>query len=101
MKRLTSIIAAALMATACVDDLDQMPHIESTAASVYTSAENYKSVLANLYAAFVINGQEKGGGNADLSSNNGQDYLRDGFNLQEDGTDELACVWLEGDKVND
>lgn len=101
MKRLTSIIAAALMATACVDDLDQMPHIESTAASVYTSAENYKGVLAKLYAAFVINGQEKGGGNADLSSNNGQDYLRDWFNLQEDGTDELACVWLEGDKVND
>jgi hypothetical protein len=47
----------------------------------------------------VINGQEKGGGNEDLSSNNGQDYMRCLFNLQESATDELASTWLDGDQV--
>ncbi|MDP4277029.1 MAG: RagB/SusD family nutrient uptake outer membrane protein, partial [Bacteroidota bacterium] len=37
----------------------------------------------------------------DLSSNRGYDYMRSYFNLQECGTDELACTWLEGDKVGD
>jgi len=82
-------------------DLDQMPVTETTSEDVYTTAENYRAVLGKLYVAFVINGQEKGGGNADLSSNNGYDYMRAYFNLQESGTDELAPTWLEGDKVTD
>lgn len=87
--------------TACVSDLDQLPHTEETASDVYKEAANYKAVLGKLYTSFVINGQEKGGGNEDLSSNNGQDYMRCFFNLQECGTDEIASTWLEGDKVAD
>ena len=86
---------------ACTGDLDQLPHTEDTASDVYKEAANYKAVLGKLYTAFVINGQEKGGENEDLSSNNGQDYMRCFFNLQECGTDELASTWLEGDKVTD
>jgi len=85
----------------CTDDLNQSPHAETTSGDVYDSVSNYESVLAKLYASFVITGQEKGGGNVDLTSNSGQDYMRCYFNLQECGTDELASTWLEGDKVKD
>ncbi len=95
------LLAGGLGLFSCTGDLDQVPHVETTSADVYAEAGNYKSVLAKIYASLVINGQEKGGGNADLSSNNGQDYMRCYFNLQECGTDELASTWLEGDKVGD
>lgn len=95
------LFAGALTFSSCTDDLNQVPHIETTSANVYNEPANYKQVLAKLYASFVINGQEKGGGNADLNSNNGQDYMRCYFNLQECGTDEVASTWLEGDKVGD
>ncbi len=95
------MIASILSLSACEGDLDQYPHTDTTSASVYVNAENYKMVLGKIYASFVINGQEKGGGNSDLSSNSGQDYLRCYFNLQECGTDEVASTWLEGDKVSD
>ncbi|MDA3816990.1 MAG: RagB/SusD family nutrient uptake outer membrane protein [Prolixibacteraceae bacterium] len=96
-----SLILIMILFVSCVDDLDQMPNTETTSEDVYAEADNYKSVLAKIYASFVINGQEKGGGNEDLSSNNGYDYLRCYFNLQECGTDEVASTWLEGDKVAD
>lgn len=85
----------------CTDDLDQYPHEETTSKDVYTTVANYKSVLGKIYVSFVTTGQEKGGGNPDLDSNMGQDYMRCYFNLQEAGTDEVASTWLEGDKVSD
>ncbi|MBQ4286174.1 MAG: RagB/SusD family nutrient uptake outer membrane protein [Bacteroidales bacterium] len=87
--------------TACMKDLDQRPvtATESDATEVYSTPEGFRSVLAKLYASFTIIGQEKGGGNADIASNNGQDFLRCYFNLQEAPTDEVACTWLSGDKI--
>ena len=103
MKKILYILLFAGLASlnACLDDLDQTPHAESPSEEVYAQAENYRAVLGKLYTAFVTTGQERGGGNADLSSNNGQDYMRSYFNLQEAGTDEVASTWLEGDKVRD
>ncbi|NDV58252.1 RagB/SusD family nutrient uptake outer membrane protein [Bacteroides sp. 519] len=102
MKKLIIVLLAGMFVfSSCLGDLDQMPNTETTSNDVYAKAENYKAVLGKLYVAFVINGQEKGGGNSDLDSNNGYDYLRSYFNLQESGTDELAPTWLEGDKVTD
>ncbi|MFA6812525.1 MAG: RagB/SusD family nutrient uptake outer membrane protein [Bacteroidaceae bacterium] len=94
-----TIIVVASMLVSCAGELDQTPNTETTSADVYTSVANYKAVLAKLYASFVICGQEKGGGNADISSNSGYDYMRCYFNLQEAGTDELASTWLEGDNM--
>lgn len=101
MKKTLYICCAAgmLSLTGCLDELNQMPHQQTTSQDVYTSVENYKAVLAKLYASFVITGQEKGDGNPDLSSNSGYDYMRCYFNLQESGTEEIASTWLEGDKV--
>lgn len=90
-----------LLTPSCVDDLNQYPHLETTSENVYTSAENYYKVLAKIYTSMVTTGQEKGGGNADLSSNNGQDYIRCYFNLQEIGTDEVAYTWLSGENLTD
>ncbi|MDD2961231.1 MAG: RagB/SusD family nutrient uptake outer membrane protein [Muribaculaceae bacterium] len=88
-----------LLVASCTDDLNQRPVAETDAETVYSEAANYKMVLAKLYASFVIAGQESGGGNADISSNNGYDFLRCYFNLQEGATDEMAATWLEGDKM--
>lgn len=92
---------ASLCFSSCLDDLDQYPHIENTSEDVYAEAGNYKNVLAKIYASFVTAGQEKGGGNSDIESITGEDYMRCYFNLQEAGTDELASTWLEGDQVRD
>jgi hypothetical protein len=101
MKSLRNIIlmVGLLMSVSCIDDLNQTPALDTTSATVYAEASNYKMVLAKLYALFVTAGQEKGGANADLSSNMGYDYMRCYFNLQEAGTEELASTWLEGDKI--
>lgn len=102
MKKLYSIIFAACGLMACTGDLDQQPKTDSqtTAPVVYGSEQGYKMALAKLYASFVIGGQEQGGEDEDLSSNNGQDFMRGYFNLQECPTDEVASTWLTGDHVD-
>lgn len=52
------ITGISLLSTSCVGDLDQLPHKETTSGNIYTTAANYKSVLAKLYASYVIAGQE-------------------------------------------
>jgi hypothetical protein len=97
------LMMAGMAIVGCTDDLDQKPMTDSdtTADEVFSTPEGYKSALAKLYASYVIAGQEQGGGNADLTSNNGYDFLRGYFNLQEDATEEVASTWLSGDKVTD
>ena len=95
-----SMCTAAMFATSCIGDLDQYPHEDITSESVYTSLQNYKSVLGKIYVSMVTKGQEKYG-NLDLSSNRGEDYMRCYFNLQEVGTDEVAYTWLSGENLTD
>ena len=101
MKKINILLAlvGSLFFTACTGDLNQNPVIEIDVNKVYSSAENYKMVLAKIYASYVIAGQEQGGGNKDLSLINGYDMLRGYFNLQEAGTDEVANTWLAGDNI--
>lgn len=101
--KLLSIIscsAAVALCASCTDDLDQFPHTDLTSADLYKNVEQYESVLAKIYASFSTCGNEKGASN-DISSNNGQDFGRCLFNLQECTTDEVAATWLEGDKQID
>lgn len=101
MKKLIYIIMTAgiLILPACTEDLNQYPVIQETSVSVYSNPDNYIMALAKGYASFVTAGQEKGGGDADLSSNNGYDYMRCYFNMQEAGTEELGSTWIEGDNI--
>ena len=94
-------LAAAALVASCTDDLNQYPNVETTSADLYQTVDQYESVLAKLYALYSTAGQQKGGENADLTSNMGYDFLRILFNLQEAGTDEVASTWLSGDKLSD
>lgn len=58
---------------------------------------NYRQVLAKLYGSYVLAGQDKGGGNTDISGSRGFDYMRCYFNLQEIGTDETAMLSYASD----
>ncbi|WP_088656051.1 RagB/SusD family nutrient uptake outer membrane protein [Geofilum rhodophaeum] len=98
--KIFSVVLAALATfSACTNDLEQYPNIEETSKTVYDQPENYLSALAKCYASFVTAGQGKGGEDEDLSSNNGYDYMRCYFNMQEAGTDELGSTWIEGDNI--
>lgn len=104
MKRILnniSCVVACILASSCVGNLNQTPHTKTDATQVYSTPEGYRSALAKLYASFVIVGQEQGGGDADLSSNEGHDFLRGYFNLQEGPTEEMAPTWLSGDDMTD
>ena len=99
-RNLIGILTVVMMTTAtssCLDDLNQYPHIEQTSKNVYTSVANYEEVLAKLYGSYVMAGQEKGGGNNDITGSRGFDYMRCYFNLQELGTDEAAMISFAAD----
>lgn len=93
--------SAACLLSGCTDDLNQMPVTETTSGDVYSQASNYRSVLAKIYASYVLAGQGQGGANGDLSTINGQDFSRGYFNLQEAATDEVANTWLSGNNLTD
>ena len=85
-------ISVAMMATSCVDDLNQTPIIENDASVVYANPTTYRQVLAKAYACFVITGQEKDG-DKDIDSEKGYDLSRCIFNMQECPTDESINTW--------
>lgn len=95
------ILGVCLALCGCSDELNQMPVTETTSADVYSEAANYKSVLAKIYASYVLAGQGQGGDNGDLTTINGQDFSRGYFNLQEAATDEVANTWLSGNNLID
>lgn len=100
--RYLTVVSLAGLFGGCVSHLDQLPTVEATSESVYTSVENYKSVLAKLYASYAIGGNEKGDGNADMASPTAAyGYLRSYFNLQEIPTDEVIYTWTGGDNLVD
>ncbi len=103
MKKFINIflVSIVFIQWSCTDDLNQYPNVEETSESVYSDPENYLSALAKCYASYVTAGQEKGGDDPDLASNNGYDYMRCYFNVQEAGTDELGSTWIEGDNIGD
>ena len=88
-----------LLAAGCTGDLDQKPVIGDNATAVYSTIDGYKSVLAKIYGSYSLIGQERAG-NPDLSSNKGQDLLRNLFNMQEAATDEVANTWLSGENLS-
>ncbi len=101
MKKIYTYLSMALiLILGSCDALDQRPVIETDSSAVYAKAENYRMVLAKIYASYVIEGQELGGGNADLSSINGEDLLRCYFNLQEVPTEEIAYTWISGNNMS-
>ncbi|MDE6099288.1 MAG: RagB/SusD family nutrient uptake outer membrane protein [Muribaculaceae bacterium] len=101
MKKIYYTICALLaivLHCGCTGDLDQKPVIGDNATAVYSTIDGYKAVLAKIYGSYSLVGQERAG-NVDLSSNKGQDLLRNLFNMQEAATDEVANTWLSGENL--
>ncbi|MFP4467926.1 MAG: RagB/SusD family nutrient uptake outer membrane protein [Bacteroidales bacterium] len=101
MKRIKyiALLTTALLVTfsSCMKDLDTVPldDTEVTAAEIYEDPENYKKVLAKLYAGLAVSGQEGPEGMADISGIDegfGQ-YLRGMFHHQILSTDEMVIGW--------
>jgi hypothetical protein len=84
-------------ATSCVDDLNTSPIDDDvvTSESVYTSPENYRQVLAKLYAGFATTGQQGPAGDADIQGidEGFSSYLRQMWVAQEIPTDEAVVGW--------
>lgn len=95
-------VGLALLVTfsSCMNDLDTTPLDKDvvTAENVYANPENYKKVLAKLYAGLAVSGQEGPAGMNDLSGLDegfGQ-YLRAYWYAQELPTDEAVIAWNDG-----
>lgn len=100
MKKLYMAVLAVFMvlATSCTGDLDQRPKIGTTADNVYSTVDGYKSMMAKIYASFVLKGDNKGGGD-DIGTFGGYELWRSYFNLQEGSTDVAAFRWVSGDNL--
>src|SRR5690554_2308718 len=97
-------LAVLLAGASCINDLDTLPLDQDvvTSEDVYSNPENYKSVLAKLYAGLAVSGQEGPAGNNDLSGLDegfGQ-YLRAYWYAQELPTDEAVIAWNDGNLRN-
>ncbi|AZB21968.1 RagB/SusD family nutrient uptake outer membrane protein [Kaistella haifensis] len=94
-KLMTAGLAVSLLLVSCEKDLERLPQTEITSASVYADFNNYKGVLAKIYAGLAVSGQEGGDGNPDIGGIDGgtSNYLRQYFQLQELPTDEAVIAW--------
>lgn len=96
-KILVVFAAITVAFTSCVNDLDTIPLDKDvvTSESVYAKPENYKGVLAKLYAGLAVSGQQGAAGMPDISGIDegfGQ-YLRGYWYAQELSTDEALIGW--------
>jgi starch-binding outer membrane protein, SusD/RagB family len=82
----------------CLKDLNQTPFYGVNEATVYANPANYIHVLAKLYGALAITGDQGPAGQPDLTPTSVYDegssgLLRSMYNMQELSTDESVCCW--------
>lgn len=90
-----TIVFLMLFGVVSCKDLDTKPFVGEVSDLVYQNPENYKQVLAKLYAGLAVSGIEPQDGNVDLKGIDGgsQSYLRTYWYLQEFTTDEAIVGW--------
>ncbi len=100
VRNIAFAIFAALIAvntTSCVDALDTEPIDDSvvTSTRVYDTPEDFKLVLAKLYAGFATTGQEGPAGNPDIQGidEGFSSYIRQLWVHQTIPTDEAVVAW--------
>ena len=98
IKSLAFGLTIMLLITACTKKLDRKPFNEITSASVYADFNNYKMILAKLYAGYAVSGQAGPSGNPDLTGfdEGFSSYLRQYWQLQELASDEAIIGWNDG-----
>ncbi|WP_069131292.1 RagB/SusD family nutrient uptake outer membrane protein [Rhodohalobacter halophilus] len=84
-------------ATSCVNDLNTSPIDDNvvTSANVYDTPDDFRQVLAKLYAGFAATGQEGPAGNADIQGidEGFSSYIRQLWVHQTITTDEAVVGW--------
>lgn len=90
--------AFTIAAASCDHDLDLEPKYDVVPGNIYTDFNNYKNVLAKLYAGYAVTGQQGPTGNADISGidEGFSNYLRQYWQAQELTTDEAIIAWNDG-----
>ncbi len=88
----------AMTAVSCVNDLDRVPFIEVTSASVYNDPASYRQILAKCYAGLSMSGQQGPAGKPDISGidEGFSTYIRQYWKAQELTTDEAVIGWNDG-----
>ncbi|WP_372903596.1 RagB/SusD family nutrient uptake outer membrane protein, partial [Rhodohalobacter sp.] len=99
------ILALALIAltvaftTSCIDDLNTSPIDDDivTSENVYDTPDDFRQVLAKLYAGFAATGQEGPAGNADIQGidEGFSSYIRQLWVHQVITTDEAVVGWAD------
>jgi hypothetical protein len=100
------IVSVALVAlfvsfatTSCVDDLNTSPLDDDvvTSEAVYETPEDYRQVLAKLYAGFAATGQQGPAGNPDIQGidEGSSNYVRMYWLSQQIPTDETVVGWTD------
>lgn len=90
------LLGALAIVSSCKKNLT--PKGAVTTATVYKNFNNYTSILAKLYTAFAISGQNGGAGNPDIAGidEGFSNYLRELINMEDLTTDEGSIVWNDG-----
>lgn len=98
--KILSIALIAIVAgfvTSCVNDLNTSPIDDDvvTSSAVYETPEDYRQVLAKLYAGYAATGQQGPAGNADIQGidEGFSSYIRQLWVSQEIPTDEAVVGW--------
>jgi len=96
-KGVTIIAIGGLLFSSCVNDLDQLPidPNQTTGEQVYQTEEGYEQVVAKIYAALALTGQEGPAGNGDVGGidEGSSSFIRNLWNAQVLTTDEAICAW--------
>lgn len=96
----TALIAVMVsVTTSCTKDLDTEPLDNDvvTPAAIYETPEDFRQVLAKLYAGFALTGQQGPAGNADIQGidEGFSNYIRQYWVAQEIPTDEAVVAWSD------
>lgn len=97
VKTSASILLLAVLASGCAKKLDLFPQNSLTPEKTYATPDGYKGVLAKIYGAFSIGGNNGPAGSPDISGGLDEGsqiaFIRPFFNCQELPTDEAVCFW--------
>lgn len=80
----------------CTKDLDRYPTNDVTPDKAYKDFAGYMQVLAKVYGAYALTGNEGPAGSTDvqgLDEGSNADFFRGFFNAQVLTTDEAICAW--------
>ncbi|HET6528265.1 MAG TPA: RagB/SusD family nutrient uptake outer membrane protein [Balneolaceae bacterium] len=93
------LVVVAALITSCVESLNTEPLDKDiiTSVSVYETPEDFRQVLAKLYAGFAATGQRGPAGDADIKGidEGFSSYIRQYFTAQVIPTDEAVIAWSD------